>query len=193
MTARSPAFSEPVSFLRGRRVQSAFWCSFVSFVLFHGPYNTMMFGFSALRFDNACTFQCWCVQDEVACTASFYEIYNEQVRDLIDRGQEPARDENGRPRRPQVHFYPRFGAFVSNIQETTCSCTDDALRLIAAGSASRKTAPTAMNERSSRSHAIFTLRLERAAASNTIMLVDLAGREQERVTQCRTERFKDVF
>lgn len=91
-----------------------------------------------------------------------------------------------------VHFHPRLGTFVSNVMEVPCESLDEALRLVLMGSRARTTASTALNDRSSRSHAVFTLRIERDGASNSLTLVDLAGREQQRLTQCRAERFKEL-
>jgi len=133
------------------------------------------------------------MQPEAVCVASFYEVHNERVRDLLapnSFAEEPGHPRQGR--RPQVHFHPRFGAFVSDITEVQCSTATEALQLVATGLPGRSTAPTALNERSSRSHAIFTLRIERSNTGNCLMLVDLAGREQERLTQCKTERFKEL-
>lgn len=136
------------------------------------------------------------------CIGSFYEVYNERVRDLIAPPappSSPGRGEEGRgcsdgnkARRPTVHFHPRFGAFVSDATEVPVASLSEALRLVWLGAQARTTAHTGLNERSSRSHAIFVLRMERASASNSLMIVDLAGREQERLTQCRSERFKEL-
>jgi len=130
-----------------------------------------------------------------ACIASFYEIHNERIRDLI--APAPARESFGgsvssQSRRPTVHFHPRFGSFVSDITEVRCETLSDAVRLVMIGTNNRTTAPTALNERSSRSHAIFMLRIERASTGNCLMIADLAGREQERLTQCRSERFIEL-
>lgn len=146
-------------------------------------------------------------EPSAVCIASFFEIHNERIRDLIApvhaledvvgggacfQSRSGNSSQGQQARRPTVHFHPRFGAFVSNITEVPCLGLDEALRLISLGARARTTAATALNDRSSRSHAVFTLRIERTAASNNLMLVDLAGREQERLTHCRTERFKEL-
>eukprot|EP00931_Biecheleriopsis_adriatica_P032416 TRINITY_DN18914_c0_g1_i2.p1 TRINITY_DN18914_c0_g1~~TRINITY_DN18914_c0_g1_i2.p1 ORF type:complete len:1498 (+),score=262.60 TRINITY_DN18914_c0_g1_i2:44-4537(+) len=143
---------------------------------------------------------------ECVCVASFYEIHNERICDLLapappeeapvwqdgGSGGQPRSQNQAQKPRITVHFHPRIGAFVAGVEEVHCEDTNEALRLVKMGSQARTTAATALNERSSRSHAIFSLRIERAASSNSLMLVDLAGREQERLTQCRTERFKEL-
>jgi len=156
------------------------------------------------------------------CTASFYEIHNERIRDLLGDGLRPEgsiEDIGGSARsnfgsgqsfvfgssassssarggpsssRPKVHFHPRLGAFVSNIAEVPCEGLQEALRLVFVGARRRTTAATALNDRSSRSHAIFILRIEKNGVTNSVTHVDLAGREQERLTQCRAERFKEL-
>ncbi|CAK0820870.1 unnamed protein product [Prorocentrum cordatum] len=64
--------------------------------------------------------------------------------------------------------------------------------MVALGCQERMTAPTALNERSSRSHAVFSLRIERRGTSSNLTLLDLAGREQEKMTQCRGENFREL-
>jgi len=126
------------------------------------------------------------------CVASFYEIYNERIRDLAASS---SRGEPGQLRglnRPAVHYHPRFGAFVSDVTEQPCQDVAEAMHILASGAKLRTTAPTPLNERSSRSHAVFTLRIERATTSNRLLLVDLAGRETERLVQSCSERFREL-
>ncbi|CAE7036724.1 Stard9, partial [Symbiodinium natans] len=143
-------------------------------------------------------------EPDTVCVASFYEIHNERIRDLLAPAtpkEAPAWQDGGSGGQPRngrshskttVHFHPRFGAFVAGVEEVPCDDVQEALRLVSFGSQVRTTAATMLNDRSSRSHAIFCLRMERSTSSNSIMLVDLAGREQERLSMCRTERFKEL-
>ena len=64
------------------------------------------------------------------------------------------------------------------------------------GSSLRVVGDTAMNDESSRSHAIFTITLEQTTASNEILkskfqLVDLAGSERQAKTKAEGSRFKE--
>ncbi|CAE7242720.1 Kif28p [Symbiodinium sp. CCMP2592] len=143
-------------------------------------------------------------EPDTVCVASFYEIHNERIRDLLAPAtpkEAPAWQDGGSGGQPRngrvhgkttVHFHPRFGAFVAGVEEVPCDDVQEALRLVSFGLQVRTTAATMLNDRSSRSHAIFSLRMERSTSSNSIMLVDLAGREQERLSMCRTERFKEL-
>lgn len=117
----------------------------------------------------------WEYQMEV----SFIEIYNETIRDLL-RGVSA---EEGK------HEIKRDAAgnmFVSDVTMAPVDPNDgqqmDAIMELAARH--RSVEKTAMNERSSRSHSVFTLHLHASNASQkillkgTLSLVDLAGSER---------------
>ncbi|CAE8698959.1 unnamed protein product, partial [Polarella glacialis] len=99
-------------------------------------------------------------QDPAAvCVASYYEIHNERVRDLLaptrpveapcwqdggSGGQQPDSPTSPGGKRTKVHFHPRFGAFVAGVEEVHCENLGEALRLVAIGSQARTTAATAL-------------------------------------------------
>lgn len=108
-------------------------------------------------------------------TVTFIEIYNEQIRDLLNEG-----DKKG----PLVIREGVGGEFfVSEVEERSIASSDELLRLMGRGNRLRSTGATNMNEASSRSHSVFTVNLvqENSARDVTIMsklvLVDLAGSE----------------
>jgi len=76
----------------------------------------------------------------------------------------------------------------------------DAGRLVSIGERLRHTATTSMNQRSSRSHTLFSFKLEvRNAPSGegssrmaTVQICDLAGRENEQTSECTGERFREL-
>jgi centromeric protein E len=121
---------------------------------------------------------------------SFFEIYNEEVRDLLEDKDVLA-----------VRKNPRHGVFVNSVEETVTDF-EGLLRILFAGEKNRAVASTGMNERSSRSHTIFRIMIESqtrreefdendmgalnsslpignigAVLISTLNLVDLAGSE----------------
>jgi centromeric protein E len=126
--------------------------------------------------------------------ASFLEIYNEDVRDLLssDNKSLPVRED------------PRRGVFVQ-CREEVVQDLHSLLAVLAQGEKSRAFASTAMNERSSRSHTIFRVTIESrnqpngeedeeedgAVLVSTLNLVDLAGSESVRHTGATGERQKE--
>jgi centromeric protein E len=133
--------------------------------------------------------------------ASFLEIYNEDVRDLLSPDQKVL----------QIREDPRRGVFVQS-QEEAVSDYASLLQVLFTGEKSRTFACTAMNERSSRSHTIFRVTIESRAKEvekpaagqeddenrpdgavrvSTLNLVDLAGSESVRHTGATGDRQKE--
>lgn len=135
-------------------------------------------------------------------TCSYLEIYNEVLHDLL---QPPPK--KGEPRQVlEVGEHPTLGVHVKGLLERPVRCETDVLSLLAAGSHRRATAATLMNDRSSRSHSIFVVWMQRqeavpAAAGSTssqrreisarINLVDLAGSERMAKSGARGETMKE--
>lgn len=89
--------------------------------------------------------------DDVTVEASYMEIYNEGVRDLLLPTGKALR----------VREHPRDGAHVPELTTVRVSRLDELSALAAVGARARATAPTRVNARSSRSHAVFTLTVHR--------------------------------
>jgi kinesin family protein 1 len=131
---------------------------------------------------------------------SFYEIYNEQVRDLFS-----ATPSSNKP--PQhnlrVREDPKTGVFVENLTSHPVKNYRQVMSLLEIGSDARTTASTNMNATSSRSHAVFTLTLrseieDTATPGQThertskISLVDLAGSERANSTGATHDRLREA-
>ena len=87
------------------------------------------------------------------------------------------------------------GFWVENLTHEPIHSVDDAMRLISRGCANRTTAGTSTNAESSRSHAVFTLRLTadleargedgmRRQRTTCLHIVDLAGSERQKEAKC---------
>ncbi|XP_032112303.1 kinesin-like protein KIFC2 isoform X3 [Sapajus apella] len=118
-------------------------------------------------------------------TLSMVEIYNEAVRDLLAPGP---------PERLAVRQGPegQGGIQVAGLTHWDVPNLETLHQMLRLGRSNRATAATAMNQRSSRSHALVTLTLRAAspprapstagslAPLGTLHLVDLAGSERAR-------------
>uniref|UniRef100_A0A8C2VF13 Kinesin-like protein n=1 Tax=Chinchilla lanigera TaxID=34839 RepID=A0A8C2VF13_CHILA len=110
-------------------------------------------------------------------TLSMVEIYNEAVRDLLAPGP---------PERLAVRQGPasQGGIQVAGLTHWDVPNLETLHQMLSVGRSNRATAATAMNTRSSRSHALVTLTLRAAypprgpSPAGTLHLVDLAGSER---------------
>jgi hypothetical protein len=85
-------------------------------------------------------------------TVSYTEVYKDELRDLLN-DTTPSRSIQLREREDG-------NIVVSGVTEVPVSTVRDALQCLKVGNANRITGATKMNKRSSRSHAVFTLRAE---------------------------------
>ncbi|SMR46547.1 unnamed protein product [Zymoseptoria tritici ST99CH_1E4] len=125
---------------------------------------------------------------------SYFEIYNEHVKDLLTPRTIP-------PTYLKIRESKSDGVYVQNLTDEPVKSYDDILRLMKMGDLNRTTASTKMNDTSSRSHAVFTLTLKQiqhdVATDSTIerlarmRLVDLAGSERAGRTEATGQRLKE--
>lgn len=127
---------------------------------------------------------------KVQVRISYFEIYNEQVKDLLDHNKQLKIREN-----------PKTGPYVEGLSEFNIESLDDFNKYMSLGNNNRTVAATKMNYQSSRSHAVFTISL-RITEFNTdedliketnssLRLVDLAGSERADSTGTSGVRFKE--
>merc|ERR1719507_2011520 len=125
-------------------------------------------------------------------TMSCLEIYNENIRDLLDpsTGYLELRDES-RGKNIQV----------AGLSEVTTSSTEEVMRLLTKGNRERTQEPTKANQTSSRSHALLMVNVRQTAKSRAetkgavkygrLYMIDLAGSERAANTQNTGLRLKE--
>jgi len=115
----------------------------------------------------------WCYKLE----ASFLEIYNEDIRDLLATEKNLKYDIKMADSKG-VHVY------VSNLKVEEVTCQEEIVQLLKRAAGNRAVAATQCNERSSRSHSVFMLKItgtnkiSSESCCGTLNLVDLAGSER---------------
>ncbi|XP_041359286.1 chromosome-associated kinesin KIF4A-like isoform X2 [Gigantopelta aegis] len=121
---------------------------------------------------------------------SYLEIHNEDLHDLLCP---PAKRES-----LSIREELQGAIKIQGLREVLVTSYEETLRCFAHGSMGRTTGATAMNNTSSRSHAIFTIHIEQTSKTDGMdivrskfHLVDLAGSERAKRTQAEGERFKE--
>ncbi|VFV24784.1 low quality protein: kinesin-like [Lynx pardinus] len=124
--------------------------------------------------------------------ASYLEIYNEDVRDLL--GAESKQ-------KLELKEHPEKGVYVKGLSMHTVHNMAQCERIMEAGWKNRSVGYTLMNKDSSRSHSIFTISIEIYAVdergkdhlrAGKLNLVDLAGSERQSKTGATGERLKEA-
>ncbi|GAB4815485.1 hypothetical protein N2152v2_002531 [Parachlorella kessleri] len=122
---------------------------------------------------------------------SFLEIYNETLTDLLN----PAATNLA------VREDIRKGVFVEGLREDECCSVEDVIQLLQQGISNRRVGETNMNDKSSRSHCVFTCTLESKTTSasgatnirfSRLHLVDLAGSERQKSSGAQGERLREA-
>ncbi|KAJ9648015.1 hypothetical protein H2199_001792 [Coniosporium tulheliwenetii] len=87
--------------------------------------------------------------------ATYVEIYNEQLRDLLVPENVPQSERT----QVMIREDPKGRIILTGLQQVTINSIDDLLGALNFGSSIRQTDATAINAKSSRSHAVFSLNL----------------------------------
>lgn len=131
--------------------------------------------------------------------ASFAEIYNENIFDLLDPASTVSAARLTRPSTLQL----RDGdgrPYIHGLREVQVTSVEEAWRLVQIGRESQHIASTRLNRASSRSHSIFTLRLIQVADVDlpnvarvaSLSFCDLAGAERNTAAGGINERIKEA-
>ncbi|KAJ2554043.1 hypothetical protein EV175_002724 [Coemansia sp. RSA 1933] len=125
------------------------------------------------------------------CRASYIEIYNETIYDLLD---------------PLIRMCAlrediKRGVFIDNVTEETVQDPSEAYDVFLRGTMSRHVSATSMNRESSRSHSVLMLVIQSLTQMDTGMtevreskfsLVDLAGSERQKLANTSGLRLKEA-
>jgi kinesin family protein 3/17 len=87
---------------------------------------------------------------EFLVRASYLEIYNEEIRDLLSKKGQAKLDLRDKD----------TGVYVKDLSTFVVKTPDDLMKVYQDGSVNRHVGATAMNEHSSRSHSVFTITVE---------------------------------
>eukprot|EP01035_Chromulina_nebulosa_P018856 gene18856-24641_t len=122
---------------------------------------------------------------EFLVRVSYLEIYNEQVKDLL----------NNEPAVIKIQHDPKTNlTSLVGVKEQVVGSYSQTLSLIKSGETLRHVGATDMNEKSSRAHTLFRLTIEskernsNAVLVSSLNLVDLAGSENAKQTNSKGER-----
>ncbi|CAB3989872.1 kinesin KIF3B [Paramuricea clavata] len=124
--------------------------------------------------------------------ASYLEIYQEEIRDLLAKDQK---------KRLELKERPDTGIYVKDLQSFVCKSVKEIEHVMSVGNQNRAVGSTNMNEHSSRSHAIFIVTIECSEVGpddechirvGKLNMVDLAGSERQAKTGAAGERLKEA-
>lgn len=130
----------------------------------------------------------------VTIVCSVLEIYNERIKDLL--ATEASEDLSIR----EDNAIGGRGIYVEGLSETGVQTAEEVLTLITKAQSRRAIGQTNMNEHSSRSHSVVTLRIaawdidDVDGVSSTVSkfhLIDLAGSERQKATGATGDRLKE--
>ena len=127
---------------------------------------------------------------------SYFEVYNEHVRDLLVPVQQ-----NQPPKYLKIRESPTEGPYIQDLTDQGVKNITEIMKYMKIGDANRTTASTKMNDTSSRSHSVFTIMLkqilhdretdEQTERTARIRLVDLAGSERAKATEAIGVRLRE--
>ncbi|KAF4967465.1 hypothetical protein FSARC_4988 [Fusarium sarcochroum] len=133
---------------------------------------------------------------EYTMEGSFVEVYNEDLNDLLTPNE---RTPEGRSRKLEIrHDDSRKQTTITNCKSVRLDSPSSVETMLEEAQNNRSVAATKANERSSRSHSIFILKLigENSATGErcegTLNLVDLAGSERLKHSQAEGDRMKET-
>jgi len=129
---------------------------------------------------------------EFLVRASFLEIYNEEIRDLLGKDSKF---------KLELKETPDSGVYVKDLTSFVVKGVTEIDHVMQIGKGNRTVGATLMNQDSSRSHSIFTITIETSELgpdgenhirAGKLNLVDLAGSERQSKTGATGDRLKEA-
>uniref|UniRef100_A0A8C1LHH2 Zgc:56231 n=1 Tax=Cyprinus carpio TaxID=7962 RepID=A0A8C1LHH2_CYPCA len=125
---------------------------------------------------------------------AFYEIYNEHVYDLLQLAQT---SKTKRRLALRVCEDSTGNSYIRDLRWVNVQNAEETSKILRVGNKNRSAAATKMNQSSSRSHSIFTIKLIRMEGDvvqglSDLSLCDLAGSERCNKTKTFGERLKEA-
>lgn len=124
---------------------------------------------------------------------SFIEVYNENLNDLLGKP-----DEYDKKKHEIRHDMQKCKTTITDITTVDLDTPNKVESILCRATANRSVAATKANERSSRSHSVFILKLHGENSTTgeksegTLNLVDLAGSERLSHSKATGERLKET-
>ncbi|XP_076872633.1 kinesin-like protein KIF3C [Brachyhypopomus gauderio] len=124
--------------------------------------------------------------------ASYLEIYQEEIRDLLSKDHS---------KKLELKENPDSGVYIRDLSSVVTKSVKEIEHVMNVGNQTRSIGFTNMNEHSSRSHAIFTITVECSRPGpdgrdhirvGKLNLVDLAGSERQTKTGVQGQRLKEA-
>ena len=128
--------------------------------------------------------------DKYLVRASYFEIYNEEIIDLLTKSSQ----------RLELHESDSGAVFVKDLTDVVVKSVPEIDNVLQRGKKNRSVGATLMNAESSRSHSIFSIVVECCSNDGQkerirvgkLNLVDLAGSERQSKTGATGERLKEA-
>lgn len=126
---------------------------------------------------------------------SFVEVYNEELRDLLGKDGD---NDKGNKKHEIRHDMATCETTITDVTSLTLDSQDQVEGILAQAMSRRSVAATKANERSSRSHSVFILKLAGynsitgQKSKGTLNLVDLAGSERLSHSKVEGVRLKET-
>ena len=131
-------------------------------------------------------------QTQFLIRASYLEIYQEEIRDLLSKNPKNRLD---------LHEKQDTGVYVKDLSFFAVKSVEEINDVLKIGMKNRSVGATNMNAQSSRSHSLFQIQIERSEIgkdgkqhirAGKLNMVDLAGSERIAKTGASCERLKEA-